>query len=405
MPTYYRETDDRLIAGVCRGLATHLRLEPFVVRLAFCLLTLAGGIGVLAYFAFWVWAPAAPASGEVVAPGREWPRLLAFGSLALGGVLVLGMFGWVPGLAAWPVILVGLGAALVWQQAGEAEQRYERGDQRNEQGLLHATGLRFASGQRVWPRLLLGSALVIFGLQGLVASQETLEAARTQLASTATAIAGLAIVFAPWWLQMARQLTAERRARIRSQERAEVAAHVHDSVLHTLTLIQRGADDPHEVRRLARVQERELRTWLYRGGADHSRTLAAAVERIAAEVEENYGVPIELVPVGDCDLDERLGAALQAAREAMVNAAKYAGPAPISVFVEVNPQQVTIFVRDRGAGFDPDSVPEDRLGVRESIVGRMKRNGGSATVRTEPGDGTEVEIEVPRHAEHAATSR
>lgn len=390
---YYREADGRLVAGVCRGLATHLRLDPFVVRLAFCLLSLAHGIGVVAYLAFWVVVPAAPsgadgraATGEPAAPAREWPRILAFGSLALGGFLVLAGLGWIPGLAAWPVVLVGLGAALVWQQADETEREGWR-----------AGGRRFAAARRIWPRLLLGAVLVLIGIQGFTfAAQAQPGTAGSQLLSTLAWVTGLAVVFAPWWLHMVRELTAERRERIRSQERAEVAAHVHDSVLHTLTLIQRGAEDPHEVRRLARVQERELRTWLYRGRGDETRTLAAAVERVAAEVEEAHGAAIEVVPVGDCELDERLGAALQAAREAMVNAAKYAGGSQISVFVEVEPEVVTIFVRDRGEGFDPDTVPDDRLGVRESIIGRMSRNGGSATVRSAKGEGTEVQLEVPR---------
>lgn len=386
---YYRQADGRLVAGVCRGLATHLRLDPFVVRLAFCLLSLAYGLGVVAYLAFWVTVPtggetqADPA--EPTASARDWPRLLAFGSLALGVILVLAMAGWLPALAAWPVVVVGLGAALVWQQADEVErERWRSGG-----GLL-------AGGRRVWPRLLLGAALVLVGLQGFVASQGNLDGAGTQVVSTAIAIVGVAVVFAPWWLHMARELAAERRERIRSQERAEIAAHVHDSVLHTLTLIQRAATDPHEVRRLARLQERELRTWLYRGRGDESRTLSAAVERLAAEVEESYGVPIEVVPVGDCELDERLNAALQAAREALVNAAKYAGPGPISLFAEAEPDLVTIFVRDRGDGFDIDAVPEDRLGVRESIIGRMHRNGGTATVRSAAGEGTEVQLEMPR---------
>lgn len=384
--SYNRAVDGRLVAGVCRGLATHLRLDPFMVRVAFCLLSFAAGVGVLAYLAFWVTVPVSGEnSASPAAPARDWPRLLAFGSFVLGGFLVLSLLGWLPALAAWPVVLVGLGAALVWQQADEAEREHWRTGQR----LL-------GGGRRLWPRLLLGSALVLIGLEGFVISQGDLDATGTQLLSTAVAVVGIAVVFAPWWLHMARELAAERRERIRSQERAEVAAHVHDSVLHTLTLIQRGADDPHEVRRLARVQERELRTWLYRGRGDETRTLAAAVEHLAAEVEEAYGVPIEVVPVGDCELDERLGAALQAAREALVNAAKYAGPGPISLFVEVEPQQVTIFVRDRGDGFDVDAIPDDRLGVRESIIGRMSRNGGTGRVRSAAGQGTEVELEVPR---------
>ncbi len=194
---------------------------------------------------------------------------------------------------------------------------------------------------------------------------------------------------------MARDLAAERAARIREQERAELAAHVHDSVLHTLTLIQRHVDDPRAVARLARAQERELRAWLYRPVADPDTTLTAALERMAAEVEDAHAVSVEVVTVGDCDLDERLRAMLHATREAVVNAAKYAGGS-ISLFAEVEPHQVTVFVRDRGEGFVLAAVPPDRMGVRQSILGRMERNGGRATVRGAPGEGTEVQLEMPR---------
>lgn len=180
--------------------------------------------------------------------------------------------------------------------------------------------------------------------------------------------------------------------RIRAQERAEVAAHVHDSVLHTLTLIQRNADNAGEVRRLARAQERDLRTWLYKPEgtgkeeADEPDTVAEAVRRSAAEVEDKHGVPIEVVVVGDCPLDERIGAQMQAAREAMVNAAKYGGDGgAVQVYAEVEGRTVFVSVRDRGPGFDFDSIPADRMGVRESIIGRMERNGGTARLRAVPG--------------------
>jgi signal transduction histidine kinase len=208
---------------------------------------------------------------------------------------------------------------------------------------------------------------------------------------------GIALVSGPWWVRMARDLAAERNARIREQERAEVAAHVHDSVLHTLTLIQRHVDDPREVSRLARAQERELRGWLYRptgGDQAAARQLGAALEATAAEVEDAHGVTIEVVVVGDCPVDDRLVAVRDAAREALVNAAKYAAGAPISVYAEVEPEQVTVFVRDRGPGFDQGAVPEDRLGLRQSVVGRMARHGGRATVRSVLGEGTEVQLEM-----------
>jgi signal transduction histidine kinase len=207
---------------------------------------------------------------------------------------------------------------------------------------------------------------------------------------------GLALVSGPWWMKMVRDLNAERSARIREQERAEVAAHVHDSVLHTLTLIQRHVDNPREVARLARAQERELRGWLYRPRTDPAATVTSEVERVAAEVEDAHGVAIEVVVVGDAPLDESLSALLHATREALVNAAKYARDSPISVYAEVEPGQVTIFVRDRGPGFDPTTVPEDRLGLRQSVVGRMQRHGGLATVRSADGEGTEVQLEMPR---------
>lgn len=194
--------------------------------------------------------------------------------------------------------------------------------------------------------------------------------------------------------------------RIRAQERAEVAAHVHDSVLHTLTLIQRNADNASEVRRLARAQERDLRTWLYKPAvsspsgeaADEGPgTLAEAVRRSAAEVEDKHGVPIEVVVVGDCPLDEQLSAQMQAAREAMVNAAKYGGQGgAVQAFAEVDGKTVFVSVRDRGPGFDLDAVPADRMGVRESIIGRMQRHGGTARLRAVPDGGTEVELTMER---------
>jgi signal transduction histidine kinase len=209
-------------------------------------------------------------------------------------------------------------------------------------------------------------------------------------------VTGLALVTGPWWLRMARDLSAERNARIREQERAEVAAHVHDSVLHTLTLIQRHVDDPREVARLARAQERDLRSWLYRPVADPDAMVASALAAAAAEVEDAHGVAVEVVVVGDCPVDDSQRAVLLAAREAMVNAAKYAGDAPISLYAEVEPAQVTVFVRDRGAGFVLADVPEDRLGLRQSVIGRMERHGGTAAVRSVAGEGTEIQLEMPR---------
>lgn len=382
-----RRSEHRLLAGVCSGLADHLELDPLIIRLAFVILTAASGIGILVYLVFWIMVPAAPpAPGQGARPDsrtRDWSQLIAFGALALGGVLLLDLIGALPDPIAWPIILGVLGAAILWQQSDPAQRERWLGftDQRARTTMI---------------RSFVGAILVVGGLIGFLATQGELRAAQEGLAFTLVVVVGIAVISGPWVVRLARELTAERRERIRSEERAEFAARIHDSVLHTLTLIQRNAHDGREVQRLARAQERELRTWLYEPEADAERTLAAAFQQIAAEVEEAHGVPIEVVRVSDCTLDTALGAALQAAREAMVNAAKYSGAATISAYAEVESDQVTIFVRDRGKGFDLDAVPEDRLGVRQSIIGRMERNGGTATVRSTPGEGTEVELKMKR---------
>lgn len=255
-------------------------------------------------------------------------------------------------------------------------------------------------------RTLVGGGLVLAGMAGYLAANNELRQAREGLLAIAVVVGGLALISGPWWFRLVGDLTAERRARIRAQERAEVAAHVHDSVLQTLALIQKSADDPREVARLARGQERELRAWLYRAnpsgqpdrlgpGRLGSGRLGAALEAAAAEVEEQYGTPIEVVVVGDHLVDERLSGLLQAAREAMVNAARHSRARSVAVYAEVEPHRVTVFVRDRGAGFDPDAVSADRLGIRESIVGRMARHGGLARLQTQRREGTEIALELP----------
>ena len=214
-------------------------------------------------------------------------------------------------------------------------------------------------------------------------------------------IAAFVLGFGPWWLRVARDLVIERQARARAEERASMAARVHDSVLQTLALIQNRADQPQQVIRLARAQERELRSWLFDaqvpGSSDaEDETLSVAVSRIQGEVEADHGVPVDAVTVGDCRLDEDLRALLAAGREATVNAAKWSGAPVISLFAEVEPSGVSLFVRDRGRGFDPETVAPDRRGISESIHGRMARSGGSAEVRSALGEGTEVALRIPR---------
>ena len=390
-----RVSRGRLLAGVARGLAEHLGVDVLIIRALFVVLAASGGAGLMMYGAFWVFAPLQPdpaeaRDGERDAGGRaqqELGMLLALGSLALGGALLLSALGigLNPGLAV-PLVVVGVGVVILWRQADDTQrERWRAATATHRVPAVVRAGL--------------GITLILVGGAAILIGPARLNGTSGGLVAAIVVTIGLALVSGPWWMRMVRDLNAERSARIREQERAEVAAHVHDSVLHTLTLIQRHVDNPREVARLARAQERELRGWLYRPRrTDPTATVTTEVDRVAAEVEDAHGVAIEVVVVGDAPLDDSLGALLHATREALVNAAKYARDSPISVYVEVEPDQVTVFVRDRGPGFDPAAVPEDRMGLRQSVVGRMQRHGGVATIRSADGEGTEVQLEMPRSA-------
>ncbi|MEU0274467.1 PspC domain-containing protein [Streptomyces sp. NPDC006307] len=402
----YRSADGRMLGGVARGLAGHLGLPVIWVRFVFLALFMADGLGVLLYAVFWIVVPlgvggraAEPRSVfETTSDGRRRLRKPDKGQIVALIALTIGAGAFVSSVNlggeanryVWPILLVGVGVVLVWRQADNARRAQWTRSGRRKRLFQLARGLA-------------GVALVGMGLTVFMVVRGSAAQLGTALTAAIAVLAGMALLAGPWLVRMSQDLSEERTMRIRAQERAEVAAHVHDSVLHTLTLIQRNADDPGEVRRLARAQERELRNWLYKPegtGKDEDQepeTLAEAVKRTAAEVEDTHGVPLEVVVVGDCPLDERLAAQMQAAREAMVNAAKYGGGGgAVQVYAEVEGRTVFVSVRDRGPGFDLDAVPADRMGVRESIIGRMQRNGGTARLRSVPGDGTEVELEMER---------
>lgn len=370
-------------------MARHLGIDPVVVRLAFMALGV-GGIGLAVYAALYFVLPEAEVQ-ESVEPaadnrrkGRDISQIVAYIGLAAALGMLFLVFGGVFDPLLWFIVFGALGATILWQQANPA--------QRDE----WMTSTVSRAGPKGLMRTGAGVLLIVTGVIGFMVFQQQLQDARAGLSFAFTLLAGITLVAAPWIIGLVRERDAERRERIRNAERAELAAHIHDSVLHTLTLIQRRAEDPREVQRLARVQERALRSWLYQRPADAETTVSPALERVAAEVEEEHGVPLEVVCVGDCPMDDGLSALLRAAREAMVNASKYAGIDDISVFGEVEEKEVLVFVRDRGAGFDLDAIPEDRMGVRGSILGRMERHGGSARIRTEPGEGTEVQLRMPR---------
>ena len=246
-------------------------------------------------------------------------------------------------------------------------------------------------------QVVVGALLVAAGV-GLWLTADAGVWPRRGMVAAAAVCAGLALVAGPWWWRLSHDLAEERRERIRIQEREEVAAHIHDSVLQTLALIQRSCAEPKTVATLARQQERELRAWLYGSPEppNPDESLAAALQRVSDEVEDVHGVNVETVLVGDCALDDRLRALMQSSREALSNAARHSGAAAVSAFLEVESDQVTVFVRDRGCGFDPEHIPSDRRGIADSIIGRMERHGGKAAIRSQPDEGTEVELVMPR---------
>ena len=243
----------------------------------------------------------------------------------------------------------------------------------------------------------IGIGLVIAGVALFIVTTPSVASPGAGFLATAAIAVGLVMVFGPWWWRLTHDLTVERQDRIRTQERAEVAAHIHDSVLQTLALIQRNSTNARKVSTLARSQERELRAWLYgTPEVNPGESLAASLERVRDEIEYLHGVAVEAVEVGDCPVDDRLVALVLSSREALANAARHSGASAVSAYLEVEPHQVTVFVRDRGTGFDIEGVPRHRRGIADSIIGRMDRHGGKAVVHSEPGQGTEVELVMPR---------
>ena len=363
LPEIRRRDEGAVVAGVCSGIGHALGADPTVVRLVFAILTLAGGSGIVLYLGAWLFLPT---PGAVDGRRGGVARAAAMALFAVAGFLLLQGLG-LAGSLLIPAALIAGGMLLVSRRPGERRRTF---------------------------RLVLGLVLVVAGTTIYV--DEAGPFGDAGAPAGAVAVALIAIV-GPWLWRLASERDTERLERIRTQERAEVAARVHDSVMQTLALIQREAADPTRVATLARQQERELRAWLYGQRADGDATLAHAVEAAAAEVEQLHGVPIETVTAGDAPLDERLEALVLAAREAMTNAAKFARADVISVYVEGGEDGASVFVRDRGVGFDPARVPSDRHGLSESIQRRMERHSGSAAVTSAPGAGTEVELRMPRH--------
>lgn len=392
----HRTTRSRLIGGVCAGLAETLGIAPGVVRAAFVAAFFAGGAGAALYAVAWLAMPLAPGSKSDETPTGPRPAegavaiALGVATVTLAVLLTFRSLGlWAGDAVVWPVALVAGGAALLWRRGrtepDPAAPTSPHEPPRESAGeVISRTGLGVA--------LVVAAALVFLQLTG------ALGAARDALLAVVVAAAVLGVIFAPTIVRLGRSRDAERAERTRSQERAELAAHLHDSVLQTLALLQQRADDPRAVAQLARRQERELRRWLAgRAPLDGApSTLAAALEAAAEDVERDHAVDVDVVTVGDIDLDDQVRALLGAAREAMVNAARHGGAGPVAVYAEARAGRVEVDVRDRGPGFVLADVPPQRRGVRESIIGRMARHGGTARIGPAAGGGTEVELVLER---------
>ena len=448
---------DRFIAGVCSGLAAHLGLPVNTVRVGMVLASFAGGAGVVFYAWLWIMVPTAyesarrqgrrPASPIAPAVSREpvhaavpglpgagnpaggggpgttgmrdagmgaagadsaagaglangfsaeavpppWFRfrdmrygkeiLLGVGLLLVAGILSAELLGVdVPLGTLIPAAAVLGGASIAWMQLDETRRA----------GLVDKTKANQAGG---WARLAAGLALVVAGVLVMVSGSGSWEQTWLALLASVAVLGGVVLVLLPWALKFWRDLEAERAGRIRETERAEIAAHLHDSVLQTLALIQRRAGNEHDVVRLARAQERELRGWLFEDPGKDAGQLSDRIKAIAAEVEDLLGNAVEVVSVGDTAVTEGHEALIQASREAMLNASRHGG-GPVSVYLEVSGGRTEVFIKDRGPGFSLQDVPEDRMGVRESIIGRMNRHGGLATIIS-TGEGTEVRLVFP----------
>ncbi len=396
-----RDPADRLGGGVAAGVAAWRGFSVTTVRIVFVLIALvSGGWFVPVYVAGWLLLPAAGADGSIGARARSDARgiRLAIGLASLLTLVLLALTafngGWFVGWA-WPQVFSLAGLVLIWRNAPPEEQETLR---HLMEPLETAATPSIRSKWSVL-RLVLAGVLLIGGMGWLFSAHMSVALLRP-LGGVVLVIAAIVLFLGPWWLRIARDAVLERQARVRAEERADIAARVHDSVLQTLALIQRRADDPQKVVQLARLQERELRSWLFEGrdptDVEGDVTFTGGVRQIQQDVEARYGVPVEAVTVGDCELDDNLNALLAAAREATVNAAKWSGASVISLFAEVEPGEVSIVVRDRGKGFDPETVPADRKGLAESVHGRMTRRGGTATVVTAPGEGTKITLKMPR---------
>ena len=395
-----RGRENAILGGVCGGFATRLGIKERNIRVIFSLLTLFFGFGVLLYMTFWLVLTRSGEETSIIQGLFQNRREAQVVLVAFIGTLILLIALETTGVNAshgfaWPLVLAAFAFFAVWRGTS-IDERTHLGEFLNSAPIIG--GVSTTNRRGIVLRVVAGIALIIIGLKTLDHIGGVWGAAAPALLGTLVLVVGLLVLLAPWWLQNVRELTSERRERVRVEERATMVAHLHDSVLQTLTLIERAAANEGDVVRLARNQERELRQWLFSPGTvtNGSTSFVGLVGAIEHDIENDYGVRVELVTVGDCVPDDNVTALVAAAREAAINAAKWSESSSISIFAEVEPKSVSIFIRDRGIGFDLDAIPADRQGIALSIRQRVAQIGGEVTIDTSVGSGTEVQLVLPR---------
>ena len=388
---FLRSRRDRVLRGVAGGLGARTGVDPVLLRIFFVVLALAGGAGILLYGIALAVSDEPPDDEDPPARPLDLQQAAAVGLVGLGVLLLLRAVGlWFGDALVWPALLAGIASAVIWTRGPQHERR--RPD--DPLGLSgHRTG---TAGRIIIGATLTGASALVF----LATTDDPIGV----LAPLAGIIIGTVLLLAPWLFRLWEQLGRERDEAARAAARDEVAAHLHDSVLQTLALIQRASDQPRRMVTLARQQERELRAWLYgdRDTLDPAMSLASAVDDLVGEVEAAFALDVDTVVVGDAPVDDAVLGLLAATREALVNVGKHAQVAEASLYVEADDDRVEAFVRDRGVGFDLSRVAGDRRGLRGSVHARLARHGGGAHVVAEPGDGVEVELWVPRNHNHSS---
>jgi len=374
----HRRQSNRVIAGVAGGLADALGVRDGYVRAGFLTLLSVWGIGGVLYLLAWIMTFDQVEDHEM--EPIESRRAMGLGIAFLGGLLLLGAVGmWPNAVLVLTVGALSFGIAAITDPSSPGPL-----------AALLSPGVESVSKVR----LLTGGALLVGGIvMFATALGQVFEFGVVFLAVFLTGL-GILIAFGPWVRRLLTDLSEERSERIRQAERAEVASHLHDSVLQTLALIQRS-DDPQRMAMLARHQETELRDWLFGTAPLEGVDLVSTALRMAAtRVEGDFQIPVELVTVGDHPVEGQIRALVAAATEAMVNAAKHSGADRISLFLEVEPDRLELYVTDQGRGFDPLAVANDRKGISESIRSRMEKVGGEVEIESQPGEGTEVVLRL-----------